>query len=227
MSQQGKQFLSGLVNRVFHSKKKTNAPSRRLGMEPLEDRQLLAVDPTLLAAANAEAAQTSTLVGPVVEFDLSTLTEVKAAAPNFSVSNGTFEETTLVSKPESFQATVGDLVSHATLENGTLSEPAASVYVETQSGESTREESPYSKMGWAATLANMLTDAGWAQIAAKNGDKVVDPDSELSTEEQVFQYFADAFRNGGHMTLENGLAWFMNGEYAAQTGWADLKKPQE
>ena len=68
MSQQGKQFLSGLVNRVFHSKKKTNAPSRRLGMEPLEDRQLLAVDPTLLAAANAEPAKAAAAISEIVFF---------------------------------------------------------------------------------------------------------------------------------------------------------------
>ena len=159
MSQQGKQFLSGLVNRVFHSKKKTNAPSRRLGMEPLEDRQLLAVDPTLLAAANAEAAQTSTVSGPVVEFDLSALTEVKAAATSFSVSNGTFEETTLVSKPESFQATVGDLVSNATIADDTASSAApdiaVSIYPENDFFGGMFSE--YSEMGWAATLANMLT----------------------------------------------------------------------
>lgn len=222
MSQQGKQFLSGLVNRVFHSKKKTNAPSRRLGMEPLEDRQLLAVDPTLLAAANAEAAQTSTVFGPVVEFDLSAATEVKAAAPSFSVSNGTFEETTLVSKPESFQATVGDLVSNATLAtDGTSSAPNIAVSITPDlDGDYLQYFAEYSEMGWAATLANMLTFTGWGPSS-----EAVDPDSEVKPENQVFDYFTDAFTND-QSSLIAGLAWFMNGaaEYApqGQVGWAQI-----
>ncbi|MBQ9801235.1 MAG: caspase family protein, partial [Thermoguttaceae bacterium] len=228
MSQQGKQFLSGLVNRVFNSKKKTNAPSRRLGMEPLEDRQLLAVDPTLLAAANAEAAQTATLAGPVVEFDLSALTEVKAAAPTFSVSNGTFEETTLVSKPESFQATVGDLVSNATIADETpvASAPDIAVSIMPEfDGDDRVEEllqyvTEYSEMGWAATLANMLTYAGWGPSS-----EAVDPDSDVKPENQVFDYFTDAFTND-QSSLLYGLAWFMNGsaEYMpqGQEGWAQL-----
>lgn len=222
MSQQGKQFLSGLVNRVFHSKKKTNAPSRRLGMEPLEDRQLLAVDPTLLAAANAEAAQTSTVSGPVVEFDLSALTEVKAAATSFSVSNGTFEETTLVSKPESFQATVGDLVSNATVADDTASSAApdiaVSIYPENDLFGGMFSE--YSEMGWAATLANMLTYTGWGPSS-----EAVDADDETKPENQVFDYFTDAFTND-QSSLLYGLAWFMNGsaEYMpqGQEGWAQL-----
>ena len=222
MSQQGKQFLSGLVNRVFHSKKKTNAPSRRLGMEPLEDRQLLAVDPTLLAAANAEAAQTSTLSGPVVEFELSALKEAKAAAPSFSVSNGTFEETTLVSKPESFQATVGDLVVNAAIadETPTASAPdiAVSIYPEDDAFGGVFSE--YSQMGWAATLANMLTYAGWGPSS-----EAVDPDAEAKPENQIFDYFTDAFTND-QSSLIYGLAWFMNGaaEYMpqGQEGWAQL-----
>ncbi|MBP3557709.1 MAG: caspase family protein [Thermoguttaceae bacterium] len=234
MSQQGKQFLSGLVNRVFHSKKKTNAPSRRLGMEPLEDRQLLAVDPTLLAAANAEAAQTSTLVGPVVEFDLAALTEAKAASPSFSVSNGTFEETTLVSKPESFQATVGDLVSNATIADDTDASAAPDIAVSIrpefddvfgENGENYVDNllqyvAEYSEMGWAATLANMLTYAGWGPSS-----EAVDPDSEVKPENQVFDYFTDAFTND-QSSLLYGLAWFMNGsaEYMpqGQEGWAQL-----
>lgn len=224
MSQQGKQFLSGLVNRVFHSKKKTSAPSRRLGMEPLEDRQLLAVDPTLLAAANAEAAQTATLSGPVVEFDLAALNEVKAAAPTFSVSNGTFEETTLVSKPESFQTTVGDLVSNATLANGTSTSSApdiaVSIYPENSIFGGVYSE--FSEMGWAATLANMLTYAGWGPSS-----EAVDPDSDAKPENQVFDYFTDAFTND-QTSLQYGLAWFMNGaaEYApqGQVGWAQLDR---
>ena len=232
MSQQGKQFLSGLVNRVFHSKKKTNAPSRRLGMEPLEDRQLLAVDPTLLAAANAEAAQTSTLVGPVVEFDLAASTEVKAAAPTFSVSNGTFEETTLVSKPESFQATVGDLVSNAVIADDTDAAAAPDIavslrpeYADGEYDDNYVENllqyyTEYSEMGWAATLANMLTYAGWGPSS-----EAVDPDSETKPENQVFDYFADSFTND-QSSLLYGLAWFMNGaaEYMpqGQEGWAQL-----
>ncbi len=225
MSQQGKQFLSGLVNRVFHSKKKTSAPSRRLGMEPLEDRQLLAVDPTLLNAANAEAAQTATLLGPVVEFDLSALTEVKAAAPTFSVSIGTFEETTLVSKPESFQATVGDLVSNATLDGETSASaaPDISVSIAPKSDEASawlEHFTEHGNMGWAATLANMLTYAGWGPSS-----EAVDPDSETKPEDQIFDYFADAFTND-QSSLSAGLAWFMNGaaEYAyqGQEGWAQL-----
>ncbi|MBR4833393.1 MAG: caspase family protein [Thermoguttaceae bacterium] len=222
MSQQGKQFLSGLVNRVFHSKKKTSAPSRRLGMEPLEDRQLLAVDPTLLAAANAEAAQTATFVGPVVEFDLAATNEAKAAAPTFSVSNGTFEETTLVSQPESFQATVGDLVSNAVIADDTEASSAPDIAVSIYPEDSIFGGlfSEYSQMGWAATLANMLTYAGWGPSS-----EAVDPDSDVKPENQVFDYFTDAFTND-QSSLLYGLAWFMNGaaEYApqGQVGWSQL-----
>ncbi|MCF0235042.1 MAG: hypothetical protein HUK22_08735, partial [Thermoguttaceae bacterium] len=65
MSQTGKQFLTGLMNRVFGSEKESRATkqrreqslsARRLGMEPLEDRQLLAaVNPFDVPADAADA----------------------------------------------------------------------------------------------------------------------------------------------------------------------------
>ncbi|MBQ2791166.1 MAG: caspase family protein, partial [Thermoguttaceae bacterium] len=146
------------------------------------------------------------------------------AAPTFSVSNGIFEETTLVSKPESFQATVGDLVSNATIEDGTAASAApdiaVSLFPESDEDAVGSTVSAYSNLGWAATLANMLTYTGWGPAS-----QAVNPESSVKPENQVFDYFSDAFTND-QTSLLYGLAWFMNGsaEYnqQGQEGWAQL-----
>ena len=70
MSQTGKRFLSDLLNRVLNttseSKKNGRALSaRRLGMEPLEERQLLSADPTLLRAFSDDTASVANVAAPV------------------------------------------------------------------------------------------------------------------------------------------------------------------
>ncbi len=224
MSQSGKQFLSGLMNRVFRANKESRGAAqrrerslsaRRLGMEPLEERQLLAVDPTLSAVAEAANVAQNDVVGPTLLVDLTDLAAVAApgaGSASVSVSNGSFEETTLVSQSEKFQITVGPqrLVEISA---------APAISTETQRADaylpSVSLSIGYGEMGWAATMANMLAKAGWGDVK----DVVVDPNE--SVERQVFQYFTDNFTNA-QSSLLYAYAWYMNGlELANGFGWAE------
>ncbi|MBQ3821503.1 MAG: hypothetical protein II807_00450, partial [Thermoguttaceae bacterium] len=108
MSHSGKRFLSDLVNRVFSSNTESRATAkrrerslsaRRLGMEPLEDRQLLSVDPTLLGAASqAEvslAAATPAVDLSAISQDASNVVATTGVGATLSVGEGKFEETLL------------------------------------------------------------------------------------------------------------------------------------
>ena len=100
MSQSGKRFLSGLFNRgvnaAFESRSSKSAGriqlDRRLGMEPLEERQLLSADPTLLSAfssaqANQNASAVSSADAGVAPIDLSSLQTVTVSDATYSTSS--------------------------------------------------------------------------------------------------------------------------------------------
>ncbi|MBR4752193.1 MAG: caspase family protein [Thermoguttaceae bacterium] len=198
MSQSGKRFLSGLVNRVLSSKearaekrRERSLTAKRLGMEPLEDRQLLAVDPTLLSAASmAEAAQTETNVVQSVDLSALATTGAGVTISVDGVSNAASEDTT------------GTRLIEANL--------TANIFDRLVS---------CSQMTWAASLANALTYTGWSVTS------IVDPTSEVAPEQQTLDYFVNSFTNDPS-NVALAYAWFMGGasEYTLQGNeeWAQI-----
>ncbi|MBP5621349.1 MAG: hypothetical protein J6X44_04980, partial [Thermoguttaceae bacterium] len=198
MSQSGKRFLSGLVNRVLSSKearaekrRERSLTAKRLGMEPLEDRQLLAVDPTLLSAASmAEAAQTETNVVQSVDLSALATTGAGFSISVDGVSNAASEDTT------------GTKLIEANL--------TANIFDRLVS---------CSQMTWAASLANALTYTGWSATS------IVDPTSEVAPEQQTLDYFVNSFTNDPS-NVALACAWFMGGasEYTLQGNeeWAQI-----
>lgn len=201
MSQTGKRFLSGLVNRVFNTKESRSAAkrrerslsARRLGMEPLEDRQLLAVDPTLLSAASqAEVSQ------PAVEsVQAVDLTSIQQTGAGVSISVDGVLATSAASED-----TTGTHKVNADL-NANIMDRFLSC----------------SEMTWAATLSNMLTYAGWSVSS------ICDPTLDVPAEQQTFNYFTESFTNDPS-NLALAYAWFMGGpaEYTLQgnEAWAQI-----
>lgn len=97
MSQSGKRFLSGLFNRVKSAaveqrtaKSRRAQTERRLGMEPLEERQLLAADPTLLSAFSAAQAEENVASvaseATVAAIDVSSISVEDALYSNATIS---------------------------------------------------------------------------------------------------------------------------------------------
>ncbi len=211
MSQSGKRFLSGLVNRVMSSntkesrsaakRRERSLSSRRLGMEPLEDRQLLAVDPTLLsAAAQAEVAQSENVAAQAV--DLSALQQSAATViANTGVGVAISVDGSALSNAAS-EDTTGTHRINADIVASIADRPISC-----------------SEMTWAATLSNMLTYNGWSTTS------IVDPEAEGSAAQQTFDYFANSFTNDPS-NLALAYAWFMNGpaEYTLQgnDAWAQI-----
>ncbi len=209
MSHSGKRFLSGLVNRVFSSnnnesratakRRERSLSARRLGMEPLEDRQLLAVDPILMGAA-AEADSVST---PEEKLDLIDVSSVAPAVADIAIAD--LEPT----------ITVNSHLQDAVPQTGALeTSDVNSTQTHLVNADISARLNRFScdEMGWAATLSNMLTYTGWSVSS------VVDPtDTTESPEQQTFEYFTDSFTNATS-SIYYAYAWFMGGsaEYVYQ-----------
>ena len=225
MSQTGKRFLSDLLNRVkistaesFSSSKarERSLTARRLGMEPLEERQLLSVDPSILAAASqAQQVETATPTSLAESIDLSSLQETARAESTITVKESGFEEH-ILSQTTGFETTVdAPLFSNAIVStNGThvvSADYSASLY----------GFSHYNQ-GWAAALANILTYTGWSDTS-----EVVNPDYAdfVSPEDQTFIYIANSFTNDPS-SIYYGFAWFKDGAseyiYQGDTNYAQI-----
>ncbi len=228
MSQTGKRFLSELMNRVKSVTSSSVSTSRgrahslaarRLGMEPLEERQLLAVDPSLLAAASAtQQVETSTLTDFAGPIDLSALnSESQVAASAITVNDAGCEEH-ILSQTTGYETTVADpLFSNAFVSgDGThvvTTDLSASIY----------GFSHYNQ-GWAAALANILTYTGWADTS-----EVVNPYAteyfNISAEQQTFNYIANSFTNDPS-SIYYAFAWFKEGAseyiYQGDTNYAQI-----
>ncbi|MDD3589029.1 MAG: choice-of-anchor Q domain-containing protein [Thermoguttaceae bacterium] len=157
MSQSGKRFLSGLVNSVFSSKearaeknRERSLSAKRLSMEPLEARQLLAIEPTLLSAmSQAEVAQTE-VVANVHSVDLSSIATTGAGLTlTVDGSNAASEDTT------------GTRYIDANL--------TANIFDRLIS---------CSEMTWAASLANALTYTGWSMTSIVDPTSEVRPEQQ-------------------------------------------------
>ncbi len=202
MSQSGKRFLSGLVNRVLSSKeareekrRERSLTAKRLGMEPLEDRQLLAVDPTILSAASmAEVGRSET--DGVQSIDLSALAAVD----------------------------VGATISVDGASNAASEDTSGTRLIDANLNASIVDRYSRSQMTWAASLANALTYTGWSVTS------IVDPKSDVPPEQQTFDYFANSFTNDPS-NVALAYAWFMGGasEYTLQGNleWAQIQPNNE
>lgn len=103
MSQTGKRFLSGLFNRVKNTAFESRATkargraqtTRNLGMEPLEERQLLSADPTLLGVASEQLASSAVVAPQTTDSAAIDLSSVQALTVEDSLfSNATLTTTT-------------------------------------------------------------------------------------------------------------------------------------
>lgn len=121
MSQTGKRFLSDLLNRVLNttseSKKNGRALSaRRLGMEPLEERQLLSADPTLLRAFSDDTASVANVAAPVsVSVDSINLSNATLASDGSHVVSSDIASTNSGSfrhYNQGWAATLADLLAY-------------------------------------------------------------------------------------------------------------------
>ncbi|MBQ2039294.1 MAG: caspase family protein [Thermoguttaceae bacterium] len=224
MSHSGKRFLSDLVNRVFSSNTESRATAkrrerslsaRRLGMEPLEDRQLLSVDPTLLGAASqAEvslAAATPAVDLSAISQDASNVVATTGVGATLSVGEGKFEET-LLNQSTDYAVTLD--VSNAASEDTT-----GTRLIKADLNATIFDRLSCDQMTWAATLANMLTYTGWSVTS------VVDDTVDRAPEQQTLDYFTSSFTNDPS-NLALAYAWFMGGpsEYTYQDVdiWAQI-----
>lgn len=208
MSQNGKRFLSDLMNRVLSSKesrstakrRELSLTARRLGMEQLEDRQLLAVDPTLLSAAS-QAEVSQSVANAVEAVDLSALQQDASVVATTGSGVAITVDDALFSNAASDDTTGTHRVD---------ADLTANIYDRLLSN---------SQMTWAATLANMLTYTGWGATS------VVDSTLEERAEQQVLDYFTSSFTNDPS-NLALAYAWFMGGpaEYTLQgnDAWAQI-----
>jgi len=183
MSQSGKRFLSGLFNRgskaTFESRAAKSVGriqlDRRLGMEPLEERQLLSADPTLLSAfSSAQATQNASAVAPadagVAPIDLSSVTT--------TVSDALYSSATITTTSSRY--VVSDI--SAVLDRISCDQ-----------------------QGWAAALANILTYTGWSDNAVVVNPDVDSPIEQQTfdyisnafTNDQTSLYYAYAWYMGG------------------------------
>ncbi|MBQ9873130.1 MAG: caspase family protein [Thermoguttaceae bacterium] len=202
MSQTGKRFLSGLVNRVLSAKearsdkrRERSLASRRLGMEPLEDRQLLAVDPTLLSSVSqAEISQAESQAPAPV--DLTAIQDAVATTGSGVVI--TVDDTTFSNAAS--DDTTGTHRIVADLTANLIDRPVSA-----------------SRMTWAATLANMLTYTGWSVSSSD----VVDKSSTESAESQTLNYILSSFTND-LSNLAQVYAWFMGGSGAYELQGNDI-----
>ena len=121
MSQTGKRFLSDLLNRVLNttseSKKNGRALSaRRLGMEPLEERQLLSADPTLLRAFSDDTASVANVAAPAsVSVDSINLSNATLASDGSHVVSSDIASTNSDSfrhYNQGWAATLADLLAY-------------------------------------------------------------------------------------------------------------------
>ena len=179
MSQSGKRFLSGLFNRgskaTFESRAAKSVGriqlDRRLGMEPLEERQLLSADPTLLSAfSSAQATQNASAVAPadagVAPIDLSSVTT--------TVSDALYSSATITTTSSRY--VVSDI--SAVLDRISCDQ-----------------------QGWAAALANILTYTGWSDNAVVVNPDVDSPIEQQTfdyisnafTNDQTSLYYAFAW----------------------------------
>ncbi|MBR0226704.1 MAG: caspase family protein [Thermoguttaceae bacterium] len=184
MSQTGKRFLSGLFNRVKNTASEPRATKgrgraqtdRRLGMEPLEERQLLSADPTLLSAfSSAQAADNTAAVAPaaasVSAIDLSSVDSVSVVDPGYSA------------------ATLTTTTTH---------------YVNTDIS-AVLDRFSCDQQGWAATLANLLTYTGWSDNSVVVNPEVDSPIEQQTfdyisnafTNDQTSLYYAFAWYKEG------------------------------
>ncbi len=210
MSQSGKRFLSGLVNRVFSSNTESRATAkrrerslsaRRLGMEPLEDRQLLAVDPTLLSDVSQAEVSSQQLVESVdlsaVQDSTSVLTTTGVGS-TISVSNATTKDSTTNTPSKD---TAGTHLINADLNAEILDRLSCD------------------QMTWAAALANALTYTGWSSTS------IVDTELASKPEQQTLDYFTNSFTNDPS-NVALAFAWFMEGsaDYTLQGNeeWAQI-----
>ena len=183
MSQSGKRFLSGLFNRgskaTFESRAAKSVGriqlDRRLGMEPLEERQLLSADPTLLSAfSSAQATQNASAVAPadagVAPIDLSSVTT--------TVSDALYSSATITTTSSRY--VVSDI--SAVLDRISCDQ-----------------------QGWAAALANILTYTGWSDNAVVVNPDVDSPIEQQTfdyisnafTNDQTSLYYAFAWYKEG------------------------------
>ncbi|MGI6402336.1 MAG: choice-of-anchor Q domain-containing protein [Thermoguttaceae bacterium] len=184
MSQSGKRFLSGLFNRVKNTAFESRATNgrgraqtdRRLGMEPLEERQMLSADPALLSAlaSTSGADAVAAVAEQTTNVDAIDLSSVQ----NLSVD--------------------GALYSNATLAAQTTHRVNTdiSAFIDRWS----RDE-----QGWAASLANLLAYTGWSDNAVvvdpesprSIEQQTFDYISNAFTNDQTSLYYAYAWYMGG------------------------------
>ncbi|MDO5309504.1 MAG: choice-of-anchor Q domain-containing protein [Planctomycetia bacterium] len=215
MSLTSKRFLAGLVNRVKNNTAESRATSkrreheltaRRLTMEALEERQLLAVDPSLLQLASQAQVASQNVNDEAI--DLSAIVAQTSASSNatITVDQASFEEMTLVQETN-FTANVSNAVATTTSSHMVVADFAAQLTITTD------------QMAWAATLADLLAYTGWSQVS------IVDATSDKSPEEQTFDYFTESFTNDQSSMLY-AYGWFMGGAneyiYQGQTNWAQI-----
>ncbi|MBR5757806.1 MAG: pre-peptidase C-terminal domain-containing protein, partial [Thermoguttaceae bacterium] len=184
MSQTGKRFLSGLFNRVKNTASESRATKgrgraqteRRLGMEPLEERQLLSADPTLLSAfSSAQAANNTAAVAPaaasVSAIDLSDVEAVSVVNLEYSAATLTTTSTHYVNTD------ISALLDRVSCD----------------------------QKGWAAALADIMTYTGWSDnsvVVDPNSDDSIEQQtfdyvSDAFTNDQTSLYYAFAWYKEG------------------------------
>ncbi len=64
-------------------------------------------------------------------------------------------------------------------------------------------------MCWAASISDMLTMSGWAQLAAEKNQ-----DLNAGNVDDLFSYYCSNFPNGNGFFVYDGIDWFLDGGYS-------------